>query len=110
MRSDVPFSTIKRVFVASLVIVAVIQVGIWAMYQYLRTQDQRRNVSRTFLDVAPPVPPEPRLQVNPQQEFQQYLRGQQETLKSYAWTSRAEGRVRIPIDRAMELVVEKERQ
>jgi hypothetical protein len=40
-------------------------------------------------------------------DLQAYVRQQHEILNSYAWISRADGKVRIPIDRAMELVVER---
>jgi len=109
-REDVNVSSLKRCLLVAIVIIAVIQVGVWWLYQYFRNQDQRRDVRRTLVEVRPPIPPEPRLQVNPQADFQEYLRNQQEKLKSYGWVSRAEGKVRIPIDVAMELVVEKEKQ
>jgi len=110
MRGDVPFSIIKKVFVALVVLVAVIQLSVWWLYRYFRTQDQRRDVSPTFVNAAPPVPPEPRLQVNAQADYQEYLRQQKAVLNSYSWVSRADGVVRIPVDRAMELVVERERK
>ena len=109
-REDVNVSSLRRFLLLAIVIIAVIQVGVWWLYQYFRNQDQRRDVRRTLVEVRSPIPPEPRLQVNAQTDFQEYLRKQKETLKSYGWVSRAEGKVRIPIDRAMQLVVEKEKQ
>jgi len=109
-REGVNVSSIKRFLLVAIVILAMIHVGVWWLYQYFRHQDQRRDVRRTLVEAPPPVPPGPRLQINAQADFQGYLRQQQETLKSYGWVSRAEGKVRIPIDRAMELVVEKEKQ
>jgi hypothetical protein len=110
MRNDVQFSVIKRVFVAMVVIVAVIQTGVWFFYRYLRADDQRRDVRRSLVESTPPIPPRPRLEVDPTADFQEYLHGQKQILKSYGWVSRTDGRVHIPIDRAMELVVEKEKQ
>ena len=109
-REDVNVSSLRRFLLLAIVILAVIHVGVWWLYQHFRNQDQRRDVRRTLIEVRPPIPPEPRLQVDPQMDFQEYLRKQQETLKSYGWVSRPEGKVRIPIDRAMELVVEKKKQ
>src|SRR5262249_59631246 len=108
-REDVNVSSFKRFLLVAIVILAVIHVGVWSLYQYFRHQDQRRDVRRTLVEARSPIPPEPRLQVDPQADFQEYLRKQQETLRSYGWVSRAEGKVRIPIDRAMELVVEREK-
>ncbi len=109
-RDDVNVSSIKRFVLVAIVILALIHVGVWWLYQYFRHQDQRRDVRRTLVEAPPPVPPGPRLQVNAQADYQEYFRKQQETLKGYSWVSRTEGKVRIPIARAMELVVEKEKQ
>ena len=103
-------SSIKRFLLIGIVILAVIHAGVWWLYQYFRHADQRRDVRRTLVEARSPIPPDPRLQVNEQLDFQEYFRIQQETLKSYGWVSRADGKVRIPIDRAMELVAEREKQ
>jgi len=55
---------------------------------------------------TPPYPPGPRLQTSPRQDFQELLRAEQAQLQSYGWVDRALGIVRMPIDRAMERVVE----
>ena len=107
---EMNLSSLKRFVLLAIVILAVIHLGVWWFYQYFRHQDQRRDVRRSLVQARSPIPPEPRLQVNPYAEFHEYLRKQQETLKTYGWVSRAEGKVRIPIDRAMELVVERQKQ
>ena len=53
------------------------------------------------------IPPLPRLQVAPQQEIHDYWEGQQGILNSYGWVDRNNGTVRIPIDRAMRLVLQR---
>src|SRR6476661_6797416 len=104
--TDIRFSAVLAAAVVFVVCLALIFIGTWLIYRYLGTADQQRDVRRTFVESKPPVPPEPRLQVNPQADLQEYLQKQREALNSYGWTSRPEGKVRIPIDRAMELVVE----
>ncbi|MGH9868696.1 MAG: hypothetical protein ACREAA_11110 [Candidatus Polarisedimenticolia bacterium] len=56
---------------------------------------------------AAPLPPEPRLQVSPQTDMRAMRAQEQELLHSYGWVDRQAGRVRIPIERAMEIVAEK---
>jgi hypothetical protein len=109
-RSNVNLSALVRVLGAFVVLAAFLYAGVWGLYQHFRTQDESRNVRRSLVEAGPPVPPEPRLQINPQEEFQKYLRKQKEILNSYGWVSREAGVVRIPIDRAMELVVEREKR
>lgn len=62
--------------------------------------------------VAAPFPPEqseqpqPRLQANPSQDWQQQQQQARERLTSYDWIDREQGTVRIPVDRAIEVLVE----
>jgi hypothetical protein len=108
--TDIRFSGVLEAAIGFVVVFALIQVGVWVFYRYFRTADMQRDVRRTFVESKPPVPPEPRLQVSPQADLQEYLQKQREALTSYGWISRPEGRVRIPIDRAMELVVERSKR
>ena len=50
------------------------------------------------------LPPEPRLQANPAQDFQALHATQEAELNIYGWIDRENGVVHIPIDRAMELI------
>jgi hypothetical protein len=108
--TDIRFSGVLGSAIGFVVVFALIQVGVWLFYRYFRTEDSQRDVRRTFVESKPPVPPEPRLQVSPQADLQEYLQQQREALTSYGWISRPEGTVRIPIDRAMELVVERSKR
>ena len=51
------------------------------------------------------LPPSPRLQVLPHQELQVYCAAQQQDVNTYAWVNQPSGVVRIPVDRAMELIL-----
>ena len=63
--------------------------------------------------VAPPfaaeraLPPSPRIQSNPGADMQSYSQSQQNLLNTYGWVDRQNGVVRMPIDRAMELLLER---
>jgi hypothetical protein len=52
------------------------------------------------------LPPEPRQQVNPQRDLQEYMAAQNEKLNSYGWVDKQAGIVSIPIDQAMDLLVQ----
>lgn len=56
---------------------------------------------------TPILPPEPRLQVEPGQELRQYLAQQEQRLHSYGWVDRQAGVVRIPIERAIDLLAQR---
>jgi hypothetical protein len=53
------------------------------------------------------LPPEPRLQASPAAEFQSYRAAQMGQLNKYHWTNRDKGMVGIPIQRAMDLIVQR---
>jgi hypothetical protein len=88
----------------ALGIIGLIGIG---MFQYLKTStaiDARENPMAAG---ATQIPPEPRLEEHPGVAIEQ-LRGEEEkVLSSYGWADRKTGRVRIPIDRAMELQLER---
>jgi hypothetical protein len=49
-------------------------------------------------------PPEPRLQKTPVMELRDFRAGEEAILNSYGWVDPEKGVVRIPVERAMELV------
>ena len=53
------------------------------------------------------LPPEPRLQTNPRQDLRDLLKQEDDILGHYGWVDRNAGVVRIPIDEAMKLVVQR---
>jgi hypothetical protein len=53
------------------------------------------------------LPPRPVLQVTPARDLHQYLDQQDAVLNSYGWVDQKAGVVRIPIDRAMDLLLQK---
>lgn len=50
-------------------------------------------------------PPGPQLQANPPRELREYLAGQREAAESYGWIDPRAGVVRLPQDRALELML-----
>ena len=53
------------------------------------------------------VPPPPLLQAQPWEDLRRYREEQSRILLNYTWIDRNAGVVRIPIERAMELVIER---
>jgi len=51
------------------------------------------------------IPPKPRIQADPHQELKDYCAAQQGQVNSYGWIDQRLHVVRIPIDRAMDLVL-----
>lgn len=95
-------------FGLALVIGAVVvHLGLyWLLWHYERTAAERaREISP--IEVTPPMPPEPRLQVSPPADLAAMRAAEDEVLQSYGWIDKEENVVRIPIERAMELLAER---
>ena len=97
-------------FACGLVIVAVlVQIGLWWLFHRFEQAQARREVQPTLV-AAPKRVPEPRLQVSPQDDLQDLLRRENQILDTYGWIDRGTGTARIPIDRAMQLFLRKEKR
>lgn len=87
----------------------VVHLGMWGMFALL--VDQRREVGEPEFPLAVGVddrlPPEPRLQQFPLWEHQDFRAREEAILQGYGWIDQGAGTVRIPIDEAMRLLVER---
>jgi len=99
---------------AGLVVgVALVFVAITSMFHFLQRRDlasqQRSEMDRVTKAVAAARPqfPEPRLQVAPPADLAVLRAREDARLNSYGWIDRKAGIVRIPIERAMDLIVER---
>ncbi len=79
----------------------------YVTFRYYTTQENAGPPASPLESNVRTLPPEPRLQVNAPAELQQYLDRQNRILNSYGWVNREQGIVRIPIDRAMDLLIKK---
>jgi hypothetical protein len=54
-----------------------------------------------------PLPPTPRLQITPATDLKDTREQEHDLLSSYAWVEKDKGVVRIPIDRAMDILAQR---
>jgi hypothetical protein len=109
--SDINIRGVLGFGVGLLIAGVAIHVLVLLLFTVLSSSESRRGAQPQFPLAAGQenrLPPEPRLQTNPRQDLRD-LRSQEETiLHNYGWVDRNAGIVRIPIDRAMRLTVERE--
>ena len=84
-------------------VVGIVFVMIWH-FHVSQHQSWARLTPQEITHVAPPPP---RLEVNPLAVIQRHVAEQQHLLTSYGWTSADHATARIPIARAMALIVGK---
>lgn len=65
-----------------------------------------RSVARPNLATEVQSFPEPRLQIAPSQDLERLNEANRQKLESYGWVDRSTGVARIPIERAMDIVVD----
>lgn len=123
-QSDVDVRAILWFTVFFVVFAVVTHVALWFHFVYLRNSLRTPDllpVSMVDQD-KPKLPPTPRLQPfpNPDQQgsaspletlppydMQKMLEEEQQVLSSYGWSNAAEGRARIPVERAMDIELQR---
>ena len=71
-------------------------------------QTDRAIIAGAGLERPPDViPPAPRLQIHPVASWNAFREAERQRLSTYGWLDRPSGAVHVPIERAMELVLER---
>ena len=95
-------------FGISLVVVGVIVfLGVWWMFRTFYALNEDAALARSVTTPQNSGPPEPRLQVSPEQDNQRLIEQDSEILNRYGWVDQQKGIARIPIDRAMQILAER---
>jgi hypothetical protein len=95
-------------FGIGLAVVLVIAVVVTSLLIHYKTvQHVRRDTPIPQLARERESMPGMRLQVDPQDELRQMWAAEDATLNSYGWVDKDAGIVRIPVDRAMEILAKK---
>jgi hypothetical protein len=105
--SDVNIRAIAYIAIAMIVSAAVILSAVLGIFKRFVREDVSRDAVPVFGADQTQLPPEPRLQIDPNADYRQFLKSEEETLNSYGWIDRQTGIVRIPIDRAIDLVAQR---
>jgi hypothetical protein len=107
-RRDASASSLVHFAVGLAVLLVVVWVGmLWVRNFLAKVQEKDLGVAVTPYEQDRPLPPLPRLQVEPVEDLVQVQTQQRDALKTYGWVDRANGVVRIPINRAMDLLLER---
>ena len=115
-RRDLSARGVIAFLIGLTLVVVLIQVVVWGMYQYLdRFQSRRQQPANPLATVHPKVSgpssesvdqfPAPRLQPDPVAELNEFRAREDQILNSYGWVDQKAGVAHIPIDRAMDMLV-----
>ena len=105
-KRDVNTRAIAYSVAVLLVLVIASMLTMHWLFDYFSATQTLGPTASPFTNVRQ-LPPEPRLQVHPVEDLNRVRQSQEELLNSYGWADRGTGKVRIPIDRAMDLILER---
>ncbi len=77
----------------------------FAVFSVLKERREKAMVPPPPLAPARELPPAPRLQVAPEMDLQRFLAQEDSLASTYGWVVKEAGVVRIPVERAMELML-----
>jgi hypothetical protein len=107
--SDIDLGGVLRFGIGLIAAGVVIQVLVWLLLAHFQRQ-AARPVPSAFPLAATALrrlPPEPRLQTDPRDDLANMRQAEDRVLDSYGWVDRTAGIVRIPIEQAMKLTLER---
>jgi hypothetical protein len=89
-----------------VIVLALVLLSMKWMFSYF-AKSQPLGPPASPFENARVLPPEPRLQTKPRADLRDYCREQMQTLDTYGWIDPNNGVVRIPIDRAIDVTVQR---
>jgi hypothetical protein len=116
---DLGARSVFQFLIGVAVMIALASLAVWGMYGYLDKYARRHQpvqnplVQKAATDTRAVAPrdidkfPQPRLEKNERLEITDFRLQEERTLNSYGWVDEKVGVVHIPIERAMQLIVER---
>ncbi len=89
---------------ASIALIGVIGIGLYQLFEHRHPSPD--SPSRIALDAHMIASP-PQLQISPTDDYEKFRASEDAKLKSYGWIDKQAGIIRIPIERAMELIAQR---
>jgi len=105
-KTDADTRAITQFGIALVLVVVLSQLALWWLFNSFTRRESKLSppVSALVRAQAPTEPPEPRLQANPQADMRTMREREETILNHYGWVDPNRGVVRIPIERALDLV------
>ena len=107
--SDVNITAVLGFGAALIVAAVMIHLLTYVLFRYFESREGRRVTPEYPLAAAQAnrVPPEPRLQTDPREDLRELREKEDAVLGTYGWVDKNAGVVRIPIDEAIKLTLER---
>jgi hypothetical protein len=94
-------------FLAVLFVVLALTLFVtWRLFRHDDVADQQPAPASIFTNVRQ-IPSGPELEVNAREDYLKIYARQQQELETYSWADRSTGMVQVPIERAMDMLLQK---
>jgi hypothetical protein len=104
---DVNAVSVTKFGIAMAFLIIVFLFGLAGLFRYFAKLAAEAQPPEPMGGIERKLPPEPRLEAHPSLDMKQMLADEDRLEHQYAWIDPDKGIVRIPVDRAMELILEK---
>jgi hypothetical protein len=106
---DVNARALTKFGLSMAALIVIFLVGLWGVFEYLKNREAELGLplSPSALVNVQKQPPEPRLQAHGAQDMLDMRADEDKLMHQYAWLDPDKGIVRIPVERAMELVAQR---
>jgi hypothetical protein len=106
---DVNALALTKFGVSMVFLILVFVFGLWGMFEYLKNREAELGlpISQAAMVNAQKQPPEPRLQRHAAQDMRDMRADEDKLMHQYAWLDPDKGIVRIPVERAMDLIAQR---
>ena len=104
--TDASISALVKFCIGLFLLIVAALFGMRLMFNYFNTTQQLGPPASPFAE-SQASPPGPRLQIHPARDLKQFRQDEDKKLNGYGWVDQKAGTVRIPIERAMDLLIEK---
>lgn len=102
---------LRPILMAGLILAVLGVVGplvLFPVFDFVLSRQAAQDPPLPPLARTDQTPPEPRLQTSPPRDWEELVTRQRAILDGYSWVDQPGGAVRIPIERAMDLIVERD--
>jgi hypothetical protein len=109
-KSEVNVTAVLKIGVWIIALAITIHLLIWGVFRYFDINQIREGKLKEpapLVSLREKLPPEPRIQASPQWDLIQLRQEEEKELNSYGWVDRNSGTVRIPIDKAIDLMIQR---
>lgn len=104
---DADVGSLLKLAIWLIAVVAVSMVAMKWTYDYYQKVQTRGPMVSPLVENENVVPPKPQLQAQPRKDLQTYCSDETEKLNTYGWVDQHAGVVRLPIERAMALTLQR---